>query len=205
MKFKISLIALCFLGSLKVSAQSIDLRLLQSINGPVNPGPDKTWRFISDKSYYADAAVPAAMLIAGIVNNNVDLKTKAYTTGASLIVATGATFVFKHIIHRDRPAIAYPNLIIAKEDEGGSSLPSNHTSVAFAAATSLSLAIPKWYVIVPSFAYAGTVGYSRLYLGVHYPSDVLAGAAVGAGSAWLSYKAQKWLAGKKDRKTGGSR
>jgi membrane-associated phospholipid phosphatase len=36
-----------------------------------------------------------------------------------------------------------------------------------------------------------------MYLGVHYPSDVLVGAAVGAGSAWLMYKANKWLFKKK--------
>lgn len=192
------LVCLCLF--FKANAQNADARLLQNINGPVNPGPDKAWRFISDKSYYADAAIPLTMLITGLANHNDSLKVKAYTTAASLVVSTGATFVLKHIINRDRPAIAYPGLIIAKENEDGSSFPSNHTSAAFAAATSLSIACPKWYVIAPSFAYATTVGYSRLYLGVHYPTDVLAGALVGAGSAWLSYKAQQWLTGKKARK-----
>jgi membrane-associated phospholipid phosphatase len=51
---------------------------------------------------------------------------------------------------------------------------------AFALATSLSLSYPKCYIIVPSFAWASSVGYSRMDLGVHYPSDVLAGAIVGA-------------------------
>jgi membrane-associated phospholipid phosphatase len=65
--------------------------------------------------------------------------------------------------------------------------------MAFATATSLSLAYPKWYVIVPSFAYAGTVAYSRMHLGVHYPSDVAAGAVIGAGCAYLTFLIGKAL------------
>jgi membrane-associated phospholipid phosphatase len=59
--------------------------------------------------------------------------------------------------------------------------------MAFATATSLSLVCPKWYVILPSFTYASLMGYSRMYLGVHYPSDVLIGALIGSGSAYLSH------------------
>ncbi|MGB8358080.1 MAG: phosphatase PAP2 family protein, partial [Bacteroidales bacterium] len=54
---------------------------------------------------------------------------------------------------------------------------------------------PKWYVIVPSYAYAGTVAYSRMHLGVHYPSDVLAGALIGSGCAVLSHYVNKKLNG----------
>ncbi|MGL5772584.1 MAG: phosphatase PAP2 family protein, partial [Bacteroidales bacterium] len=48
------------------------------------------------------------------------------------------------------------------------------------------------YVIAPASLWALSVGYSRMQLGVHYPSDVAAGLAIGAGSAVLSHYANKW-------------
>ena len=68
---------------------------------------------------------------------------------------------------------------------------------AFATATTLTLECKKWYVAVPAYAWAAGVGYSRMYLGEHYPSDVIAGAVVGAGSAWLSHWATQKLFHKK--------
>jgi membrane-associated phospholipid phosphatase len=56
--------------------------------------------------------------------------------------------------------------------EKGLSFPSQHTSFAFATATALSLQYRKWWVVVPAYTWAAMVGYSRLYLGQHYPSDV---------------------------------
>ena len=63
----------------------------------------------------------------------------------------------------------------------------------FALATSLSVKYPKWYVIAPSALWACSVGVSRMNEGVHYPSDVLAGAAIGAGCAVVNIYVNKWL------------
>lgn len=174
-------------------AQGADLRLLEYINGPVNPNADKAWRYFSNKSPYIDIAIPVSLIVAGFVNDDEYLKNKGYVGGASLIVAAGGSFVLKEIVQRDRPFVTHPGAVIPKLDESGYSFPSNTTSLAFATATSLSIAIPKWYVIAPSFLYAGAVGYSRLYLGVHYPSDVVGGAAVGVGSAYLTFLGERWL------------
>ena len=118
-------------------------------------------------------------------------KNAAYMIGA-FVASSIVTQGMKRIIKRERPFVTYPYLI--KRDVGGSySFPSGHTSAAFCTATSLSLLFPKWYVIAPSYLYAASVGYARMYQGVHYPSDVLVGAVVGAGSAWISYKVEKWM------------
>jgi undecaprenyl-diphosphatase len=64
------------------------------------------------------------------------------------------------------------------------SFPSGHAASAFAFATGVALEKPV--VGVPLLAVAGAVAYSRVYVGVHYPSDVVAGAAIGAGVAVAS-------------------
>ena len=58
------------------------------------------------------------------------------------------------------------------------SFPSGHASASFAAATAMAFLLGKRFGI-PAFLLAALISLSRLYLGVHYPSDVLAGAAVG--------------------------
>ena len=60
-------------------------------------------------------------------------------------------------------------------------------------AGSLSLQYPKWYVILPSYLYAGTVAYSRMDLGVHYLTDIAGGILIGSSSAYMTYKINKNL------------
>jgi membrane-associated phospholipid phosphatase len=93
----------------------------------------------------------------------------------------------KSAVHRTRPYEKYPNDVFALSVSGDKSFPSGHTSQAFATATTLALQYRKWWVVVPAFAWAGSVGYSRMYLGKHYPSDVLAGALIGAGSSFAGH------------------
>jgi len=179
-------------------AQISDISLLRKINLNRNTHLDNTFRIISNSEAAISISVPAIVLGVGYLKNDSTLKVKGFTIAASIILTSGVSTVLKHIVKRDRPYITYPD--IEKASKGGSgSFPSGHTSAAFSTATSLSLAYPKWYVIVPSYMWAVTVAYSRMHLGVHYPSDVLAGALIGAGCAYLSYKGQQWLV-RKSRK-----
>ena len=56
-----------------------------------------------------------------------------------------------------------------------------------------SITYPKWYVIAPSALWACGVGYARINQGVHYPSDVLTGAVIGPGCAFLNIYVNRWL------------
>jgi len=66
-------------------------------------------------------------------------------------------------------------------DVGHLSFPSGHATVSFACATTLALAVPR--LTWPLFALATLISFSRVYVGVHYPFDVLAGAALGVAIA----------------------
>jgi undecaprenyl-diphosphatase len=108
----------------------------------------------------------------------------------SLAINTAITQGLKYTVNRERPYTQYPSVITPYDNsQTNQSFPSGHTSTAFALATTLSLQNKQWHIIIPAYAWATSVGYSRLYLGEHYPTDVLAGAFIGAGSAWLSH----WL------------
>ena len=103
-------------------------------------------------------------------------------------LSLGITFATKNLISRPRPYVALDDVDARDRAFTGDdvfdphSFPSGHTSSAFVIATSLSLSYPRWYVIAPSAVWASTMGLARVWHGVHYPSDVLVGAAVGVVS-----------------------
>lgn len=176
-----------------VRGQNLDIRWLDRLNGPVRPRIDGIWQLMSNSMGPVGFAAPVAVFAAGVARHDKDLRIKSYTIGASFVLSTAITTITKVSVRRPRPYVTYPDRIFKKGKGGSFSFPSGHTTAAFATATSLSLAFPKWYVIAPSFAYAGAVAYSRMYLGVHYPSDVLGGIVVGVGTSLLVFQAEKWL------------
>ncbi|RYZ91705.1 MAG: phosphatase PAP2 family protein [Sphingobacteriaceae bacterium] len=169
-----------------VCAQSIDVKILSSIN-PDNPN-SRFWHQTSNSAYWAGAALPAGTLIYGLINDDENAKHMSYDLFISLGANVLLTDVLKKSFNRTRPMDKYPGMIFSSPSND-MSLPSGHTSLAFATATTLSLQFKKWYVIVPAYAWAGSVAYSRMYLGKHYPSDIIGGAIVGVGSGFASH----WL------------
>jgi len=101
----------------------------------------------------------------------------------TLILSQGITYTLKILLSRERPYNVLKDLntynIILKDY----SFPSGHTSASFSIATIVALNISKLTLLALIGAFL--VGISRIYLAVHYPTDVLAGMIIGVGSAIL--------------------
>ena len=92
----------------------------------------------------------------------------------------GGSRVIKHLVERDRPCETFDDVHLLVGCARSSSLPSIHALNIFTAATLFSAFYGPWIRLL-AFSIALMVGFSRVYVGVHYPLDVLAGAALGAG------------------------
>lgn len=94
----------------------------------------------------------------------------------------------KPLVARTRPWVAIENLGNLVESSDPNSFPSGHTCAAFAAGVSWMIHSNKTWVKTVCLGQAVLMGYSRLHVGVHYPTDVLVGAAIGSGCGWLAWK-----------------
>lgn len=93
--------------------------------------------------------------------------------------------ILKNLFGRVRPVDTL-GLQLLIEHPGGFSFPSGHSCSSFNAAMCLHLTNRKWSI--PSFAVAFLIAFSRVYHGVHYLTDILAGAALGVLMAWLIHR-----------------
>lgn len=111
-------------------------------------------------------------------------KTRKY--GVLALASLLACFLFnnillKNLVARPRPYTQLPQLVMLMPCPADHSFPSGHACSSFAVAGSLMWTMKRrWNLIrIPALALAVLIAFSRLYVGVHYPTDVLVGAAVG--------------------------
>jgi membrane-associated phospholipid phosphatase len=135
-------------------------------------------------------AIPAAWG-AALLRGDGDF-TDAYRLTLTQVTTYGLVLGLKRAVGRPRPYVR--RALTARSShhpapgDRFTSFPSGHAAVSTAIATSWSLSYPRWYVVGPGAVWAAAVSLSRVHLGVHYPSDILVGATLGAGMAILIHQ-----------------
>lgn len=136
-----------------------------------SPGRNRFWYAVTWFGYAASLPLAVGVCL---------LLSPAYRmTGWTSLTAIGCVeLLFNHllkgIVNRTRPFVAHPELEAVGRRPRDKSFPSGHTSSAFACALILASSLPLW-AGVAALAAASMIAFSRLYLAVHYPTDVIGG------------------------------
>ena len=183
--------------SLFEQIESFDVWLLLKVNGLNSPFLDEMMWSVSSPYF----GVPFYLFFAYLIYRYVGLKKMVFLCGLILLVAgisdLTAKYCFKEVFERFRPThhlIIKEQLHIVNDYKGGQfGFISSHAANMFSVGTMVFLLIGKqfkwlfWLLI----SWASLIGYSRIYLGVHYPSDVFVGAIVGCLISSIMYYLSK--------------
>lgn len=183
----LGIIILIILAVTATRPHGIDVHLLKEITVNRPHSLDHLFLLVTDTAKPIVILILILLFIIGMLKKNNKLKITSIQVLCALIVVTIVVVALKHFIDRPRPFVTYPWLWHAVT-KTNPSFPSGHAAVTFALATILSLNYRKKYIVILFFLWAVIVAYSRLDLGMHYPSDVLAGTVIGIASAWFVYK-----------------
>jgi membrane-associated phospholipid phosphatase len=159
------------LPSLRVAFNAVDLALYKRVRSLAHK--PQTVRWVRRYSRLGEHG--AVWLVVGAAGAAVDGERRGHWVRATACVGTAylISTSIKVAIGRRRPVIEdLPHLMLTPT---GLSFPSSHSTSSFAAAQAYGRLLPQ----APLLGAAGAMAFSRLYLGVHYPSDVAAGAALG--------------------------
>lgn len=174
----------------------IDTEALLAINGWHGTFQDALWWMVSAK--WASALLLVALIWILLHQN----RRHALLVLAMLVLAFAladqiSSGLIKHLVERLRPTRepSLNNMIhIVNDYRGGMfGFVSSHAANSFAASTLIALIMRHRLVTFSLFTWALLQCYSRVYLGVHYPGDILGGIVVGVLVGWLVWRLMRWI------------
>lgn len=174
----------------KYSEKNIDVKIFRTFNNIHSNFVNSFVNITNQSIIPAIIGVPIGLYTGSRIDNNHYGENSAVLLALSEITNGAATQLIKIIVKRPRPFRTLNKVYLTDTNSiaGSYSFPSGHSSSSFTIATSLALRYPdKPVLIIGCYTYATLVALGRIYWGVHYPSDVLAGMLIGAGSAALIY------------------
>jgi len=166
------------------SISELDISILRFIHFNRVVAFDQVLYYISFTTSFVSIGMLLTLLLIAFRKKSKPLRIIFFKMLIVFVAAATISFTMKTFITRERPFKTYPDIEKLSE-AGNSSFPSGHTIEAFAMAVALSLLIPKRKFVIPLFIWASIVAYSRMALGVHYPTDVVSGMVIGALIGWL--------------------
>lgn len=176
------------------SLQKTDIEILKAIFENRVPAIDPVFIFLTNSAAAIAFGVPIILILVALQKKIIQLQREALMILIPVALSAIIANILKYIVDTPRPYEVYS--FIHKLSVGGSpSFPSGHTADAFSFAVAMALVYRKWLIIIPLLIWASLVGYSRMYLGVHFPSDVLGGAFIGAACSYsyVIYAKRKYL------------
>lgn len=166
-----------------------DRQILEWINHNRIYSLDNFFRFITDTAGAIAVIIAIIVIIYGFIKKTDFLKFRKYQVAFAVAVNAIIITILKYTINRLRPFEV--DSTIEKLTSGGSpSFPSGHTGAAMVVAISMSLLFfkQKWLLAIICWIWAIAVAYSRIVLGVHYPSDILGSVIISFITAFASQK-----------------
>lgn len=152
---------------------TIDLQISEFIVGLRNPICDAIFTFVA---HLGDVMIVWIILALVLLYKSKKLKQLMYIIPIAAIGSIINSLIIKPIIKRPRPFIQ-SDLIIPLVNEASFSMPSGHSMSSFLAATLLAYYFPKYKYCF--FVLATLIAFSRVYVGVHFTSDVIVGSIIG--------------------------
>lgn len=173
---------------LRDTLQEVDERAYRAVASTTTPALDRPLRTLSSAANWSRLSFATAAVLA-VAGGSRGRRAAAYGLGCVAVASAVANLGGKLATRRERPdreALGVdPERFVPMPTS--SSFPSGHSASAFAFASGVRHVWPA--ASVPCFALAATVAFSRVYTGVHYPGDVVAGSLLGLGSGTLTARA----------------